>query len=61
MKKYSSHKSIKPINTSINTLNTHNQNHNQNSNTNKLPISPTHTTSSYRKLTTIDLSNVKPV
>jgi hypothetical protein len=59
MKKYSSYKSIKPLNTSsIHTLNTNNQNHN--SNTHKLPLSPTHSTS-YRKLTTIDLSNVKPV
>lgn len=46
MKKYSSYKSIKPLNTSI-------------SNMSKMPVSPTHSTS-YRRLGAIDLSNQRP-
>jgi hypothetical protein len=46
MKKYSSYKSIKPINTTINYLA-------------KQPQSPTHSPS-YRKLTSIELYSPKP-
>ena len=46
MKKYSSYKSIKPLNTSV-------------SNMSKIAVSPTHS-SSYRKLGTIDIINQRP-